>query len=124
MHLLPVAKVVSSRKDGTCSLLSHPIKAPSAAKSLSQSKALQHENMFLTNPYQLGAVLLLLTRAMVEAQDLECCPEKRVGSITYTLLSGTFDGELPRQCLKSCVYTVSDTSSPMFCFAKGLSAFV
>jgi len=65
--------------------------------------------------------LLLLTGAMVEARDLptECCTEKRVGSVSYTLLSDTFDGELPRQCLNSCVYTVSGTSSKKFCFAKG-----
>jgi hypothetical protein len=79
--------------------------------------------MFLTNPSQLATVLLLLTGAVVEASTLrgleECCTEKMVGNVSYTLLPDTFHGELPRQCLKSCVYTVSDTSSPMFCFAKG-----
>merc|ERR1712037_1093723 len=84
---------------------------------MGQSKALQQENMFLTNPSQLATVLLLLTRAMVEAQ--ECCNEKRVGSVSYTLLPSTFDGERPSQCLTGCVYTVSGTSSPKFCFAKG-----
>merc|ERR1711934_751137 len=42
-----------------------------------------------------------------------------VGSVSYTLLTDTFPGELPSQCLNGCVYTVSDTSSPKFCFAKG-----
>ena len=78
--------------------------------------------MFLTNPSQLATVLLLLTGAMVEAQ--ECCTEKSVGSVSYTLLPDTFRGELPSQCLNGCVYTVSGTSSPKFCFVKGLSAFV
>ena len=80
--------------------------------------------MFLTNPSQLGTVLLLLTGAVVEARDLpmECCTEKSVGSVSYTLLPGNFDGELPSQCLNGCVYTVSGTSSPKFCFKKGFPA--
>jgi len=85
----------------------------------SQSKALQHEKMLLTNPSQLATVLLLLTGAMLEAKDLECCTEKRVGSVSYTLLPGTFHGELPSQCLNDCVYTVSGNSAQKFCFAKG-----
>merc|ERR1712037_792879 len=81
----------------------------------------QQENMFPTNPSQLATVLLLLTGAMVEAQDVptECCTEKMVGNVSYTLLPGTFHGELPSQCLNGCVYTVSGTSSPKFCFKKG-----
>merc|ERR1712210_190171 len=85
----------------------------------SQSKALQQEKMLLTNPSQLATVLLLLTRPKVEAKALECCTEKRVGSVSYTLLPGTFHGELPSQCLNDCVYTVSGNSAQKFCFAKG-----
>ena len=61
----------------------------------------------------------------MEAQDMpmECCTEKMVGNVSYTLLPGTFHGELPSQCLNGCVYTVSGTSSPKFCFAKGLPVF-
>jgi len=68
---------------------------------------------------QHATVLLLLTGPKVEAQDLECCTEKRVGSVSYTLLPGTFHGELPSQCLNDCVYTVSGNSAQKFCFAKG-----
>merc|ERR1719500_2432660 len=77
--------------------------------------------MILTNPSQLATVLLLLIGAVVEAQDLpsECCTKKMVGNVSYTLLSDTFNGEFPSQCLNGCVYTVSGTSSPMFCFKKG-----
>merc|ERR1719430_2703607 len=80
--------------------------------------------MFLTT-----ALLLLLARSLVveiSAQD-ECCPRKMVGSVSYTLLpasntslpAATSHRELPHQCLNDCVYTVSGTSSPKFCFAPG-----
>ena len=80
--------------------------------------------MFLTSLSWLGAVLLLFTNTKVEAQE-GCCPKKTVGSVSYTLLMpGTFEGrELPKQCLNDCVYTVSGTVTPMFCF-KGGSAKV
>jgi len=67
--------------------------------------------MFLT------ALLLFLVET--SAQD-DCCPRKRVGSVSYTLLpAGTSHREIPSQCLNHCVYTVSGTSSPKFCFATG-----
>ena len=67
--------------------------------------------MFLT------ALLLFLVET--SAQD-DCCPRKRVGSVSYTLLpAGTSHREVPSQCLNHCVYTVSGTSSPKFCFATG-----
>merc|ERR1719458_2164890 len=58
---------------------------------------------------------------MVESQSRleECCTEKMVGSVSYTLLDAAFHGELPHQCLNDCVYTVSGTSSPKFCFQRG-----
>jgi len=49
----------------------------------------------------------------------ECCTEKMVGSVSYTLLDGPFRGQIPHQCLNDCVYTVSGTSSPKFCFERG-----
>jgi len=76
--------------------------------------------MFFAKPSRLGTVLLLLTKGVVEAEEEECCPKKVVGSISYTLVpAGTFRGELPQQCINACVYTVSGTSSPKFCFKKG-----
>jgi deleted-in-malignant-brain-tumors protein 1 len=82
--------------------------------------------MFLTNLPWLGkAFLLTTTIAMVESQSklggtqMECCTEKMVGSVSYTLLDAAFHGELPNQCLNDCVYTVSGTSSPKFCFQRG-----
>merc|ERR1719222_487643 len=80
--------------------------------------------MFLTNlPRPCTALLtLLVARSLVveiSAQD-ECCPRKMVGSVSYTLLpSATSPRELPSQCRNDCVYTVSGTSSPKFCFARG-----
>merc|ERR1712130_161976 len=49
----------------------------------------------------------------------DCCIQKMVGSISYTLLEGPFQGQIPHQCLNDCVYTVSGTSSPKFCFGRG-----
>jgi len=72
--------------------------------------------MFLNT---LTALLLLLLAGSLALQD-QCCSKKMVGSVTYSLLpSGTFDREVPAQCLNDCVYTVSGTSKPKFCFAAG-----
>ena len=105
------------------------IKAPRSLSlsRLSSNHSQQYQKMFLTNPSWLETFLLLLSKPVVEAEDLqtkECCAKKMVGNVSYTLLPGTFHGELPSQCLNGCVYTVSGTSSPKFCFAKGLPAFV
>ena len=89
--------------------------------------------MFLTNLPRLGKAFLLLSIAMAESQqgpmDMvmdtlgeECCTEKIVGSVSYTLLQGNFHGSIPHQCLNDCVYTVTDTSSPKFCFGRGLAS--
>ena len=94
--------------------------------------------MFFTNLPRLGEAFLLLTTivAMVESQhgsmgmsthgpmDMgppveECCAEKMVGSVSYTLAEAPFRGAIPHQCLNDCVYTVSGTSSPKFCFETG-----
>jgi len=49
----------------------------------------------------------------------ECCAEKMVGSVSYTLAEAPFRGAIPHQCLNDCVYTVTGTSSPKFCFQRG-----
>jgi len=77
--------------------------------------------MFLTD-LSGTALLLLVARSLVveiSAQE-ECCTRKMVGSVSYTLLpAATSHRELPNQCRNDCVYTVSGTSSPKFCFARG-----
>ena len=53
-------------------------------------------------------------------QAAECCQEKTVGGVSYSLLPEAFHGSLPHQCLTSCVYTKTGIlSSPKFCFARG-----
>jgi len=74
--------------------------------------------MFLTNPSWFIAVAFFF--AMVKAEAEECCAEKVVGSVSYTLLpDAVFDGEIPGQCINNCLYTVTGTSSPKFCFGRG-----
>merc|ERR1712130_346173 len=87
--------------------------------------------MFLNNLPRLGqAFLLTIIVAMVESQHgpmdqgygsgmEECCREKMVGSVSYTLLDDPFRGQIPHQCLNDCVYTVSGTSRPKCCFERG-----
>ena len=53
----------------------------------------------------------------------ECCAEKMVGSVSYTLAEAPFRGAIPHQCLNDCVYTVTGTSSPKFCFQRGSYSF-
>jgi len=67
----------------------------------------------------LGVVLFLLTKSMVQSQATECCATKMVGGVSYTLQPGIFDGEIPPQCLNDCVYAVSGTFTPKFCFRRG-----
>ena len=66
------------------------------------------KNLFL-------AVFLLVFEAGAE----QCCPMKTVGNISYSLVSKLFHGELPSQCANGCVYTITNTSNPRFCFQKG-----
>ena len=55
-------------------------------------------------------------------QAAECCQEKTVGGVSYSLLPEDFHGSLPHQCLTSCVYTKTGMlSSPKFCFARGFA---
>ena len=80
--------------------------------------------MFLSNilPRLLSATSLILTQALVEAeQEGKCCPMKMVGSTSYSLLpdQALHGGDLPHQCLDGCVYTVTGTTGPKFCFQKG-----
>jgi len=82
--------------------------------------------MFSKKIFWLGSALLLIgvqaqTHQMMEghAQAAECCQEKTVGGVSYSLLPEAFHGSLPHQCLTSCVYTKTGMSSPKFCFARG-----
>merc|ERR1712172_187293 len=80
---------------------------------------------------KLGKVFLLLTIAMVESKsppirqgypwDIheECCAQKVVGNVFYTLFHDVFHGSIPQQCLNNCIYTKTGTSSPKYCFEKG-----
>merc|ERR1719376_296670 len=80
---------------------------------------------------KLGKVFLLLTIAMVESKsppirqgypwDIheECCAQKVVGNVFYTLFHDVFHGSIPHQCLNNCIYTKTGTSSPKYCFEKG-----
>merc|ERR1711973_1020941 len=84
------------------------------------------DNMFSKKIFFLGSAFLLIG---VQAQDhqmdthaqaAECCQEKTVGGVSYSLLPEAFHGSLPHQCLTSCVYTKTGMlSSPKFCFARG-----
>merc|ERR1711973_404566 len=84
------------------------------------------DNMFSKKIFFLGSAFLLIG---VQAQDqqmdahtqaAECCQEKTVGGVSYSLLTEAFHGSLPHQCLTSCVYTKTGIlSSPKFCFARG-----
>merc|ERR1712107_629556 len=84
------------------------------------------DNMFSKKIFWFGSALLLIG---VQAQDhqmdghaqgAECCQEKTVGGVSYSLLTEAFHGSLPHQCLTSCVYTKNGVlSSPKFCFARG-----
>ena len=62
-----------------------------------------------------------LFAAAVEARaEKECCTEKKVGSVDYTLWpGGAFQGQIPDSCLNNCVYTITGTANPKFCFKTG-----
>merc|ERR1711973_383742 len=84
------------------------------------------DNMFSKKIFFLGSALLLIgVQAQSHqmdghAQASECCQEKTVGGVSYSLLPEAFHGSLPHQCLTSCVYTKTGMlSSPKFCFARG-----
>merc|ERR1711973_1044569 len=84
------------------------------------------DNMFSKQIFCLGSALLLIGvqaqdhQMMEHAQAAECCQEKTVGGVSYSLLPEAFHGSLPHQCLTSCVYTKTGMlSSPKFCFARG-----
>ena len=81
----------------------------------------------LANMARLVSTFLILTKAprFAQAQPETCCPIKVVGSTSYTLVpSDAFNGELPSRCTNSCVYTVTNTSSPKYCFRKGSLIFI
>merc|ERR1712180_320408 len=84
------------------------------------------DNMFSKKIFWLGSALLLIGvqaqshQMMEHAQAAECCQEKTVGGVSYSLLPEAFHGSLPHQCLTSCVYTKTGiSSSPKFCFGRG-----
>ena len=91
-----------------------PIKAAWALQWAAQCLTDFQMSSFFT--YLSAAAVLLLAIGMVESDH--CCQEKWVGSVSYTLLPPTHR-ELPSQCLNNCVYTVTGTSSPKFCFRRG-----
>ena len=108
-------------KDGsTCWLLRghrFPMDSPSALTDIEMSRTTNLSPL-------LAAIFLLITIDVVESN--ECCKEKRVGSVSYTLLE--HDGlhphrELPGECLNNCIYTFAGSSSPKFCFQKGFPGF-
>ena len=73
-----------------------------------------------------SALLLLLPSVLISkvkgapTDDSECCLEKRVGDIEYSLVDvGSSSSPVPDQCLNDCVYSVTGTSEPRFCFARG-----
>merc|ERR1711872_886740 len=84
------------------------------------------DKMFSKQIFGLGFSLLLIgVQAQSHQMDghgqaAECCQEKTVGGVSYSLLPEAFHGSLPHQCLTSCVYTKTGMlSSPKFCFARG-----
>merc|ERR1711973_1002413 len=84
------------------------------------------DNMFSKKIFFLGSAFLLIgvqaqdQQMDAHAQAAECCQEKTVGGVSYSLLPEAFHGSLPHQCLTSCVYTKTGMlSSPKFCFARG-----
>merc|ERR1711962_1237505 len=102
-------------------------------------KLLLLQEMSLTNIFGMIRVPLLLSVATVKAQKFqnaknetllfskdargmekqECCQEKNVGNVSYTLLADQYLGKLSDHCLNDCVYTIINSSSPKFCFARG-----
>merc|ERR1711973_30936 len=84
------------------------------------------DNMFSKQIFCLGSAFLLIGvqaqshQMGAHTQAAECCQEKTVGGVSYSLLTEAFHGSLPHQCLTSCVYTKTGIlSSPKFCFARG-----
>ena len=77
----------------------------------------------MISSFALPLLALLVTGAQgAPRQESECCQEKRVGDTFYTLIDSnydSFDGEVPERCLNSCFYTITGTSEPKFCFARG-----
>jgi len=73
-----------------------------------------------------SALLLLLPSVLISqvqgapTDHSDCCLEKRVGDIEYSLVDvGSSSSPVPEQCLNDCVYSVTGTSEPRFCFARG-----
>ena len=68
----------------------------------------------------LVAATFLLAAAVEARAEKECCAEKKVGSVDYTLWpAGAFQGQIPDSCLNNCVYTITGTANPKFCFKTG-----
>ena len=100
-----------------------PLKAPSllhwAAGCLQEMEMSPTTNLALL---RVVVFLFLAVVGMAGAAEDECCKEKKVGSVVYTLLPPDHaDRKLPHQCLNNCVYTLAGTLRPKFCFQKGSS---
>merc|ERR1711971_786776 len=66
----------------------------------------------------IAVFLLLLLSIALEVEGNDCCEEKKVGSISYTLHQ-PYSPSLPDQCLDNCVYTILGLSTPKYCFQQG-----
>merc|ERR1711971_778218 len=66
----------------------------------------------------IAVFLLLLLSIALEVEGNDCCEEKKVGSISYTLHQ-PYSPSLPDQCLDNCVYPILGLSTPKYCFQQG-----
>merc|ERR1712025_87708 len=63
------------------------------------------------------AALILVPLIIGQPIDGECCTEKIVGPYEY-VLAGDYRGNVPRQCINTCVYTRVDNGR-LYCFQPG-----
>merc|ERR1712192_268688 len=66
----------------------------------------------------IAVFLLLLLSIDLEVEGNDCCEEKKVGSVSYTLHQ-PHSHTLPDQCLDNCVYTILGSTTPKYCFQQG-----
>ena len=86
------------------------------------TRIMPHANLsFLVAATLATLAATFLFAAAVEARaEKECCAEKKVGSVDYTLWpAAAFHGQIPDSCLNNCVYTITGTTNPKFCFKTG-----
>merc|ERR1712181_190941 len=66
----------------------------------------------------IAVFLLLLLSIDLEVEGNDCCEEKKVGSVSYTLHQ-PHSHSLSEQCLDNCVYTILGSTTPKYCFQQG-----